>query len=54
MLIDDQRYDEKTGKVHVTNQWGKRSNRWVTIGALWENSSGKTAGDKDGTNETDW
>lgn len=47
-------YDEKTGKVHVTNQWGQRSNRWVTIGDLWENSSGKTAWDKDGTNDTDW
>lgn len=47
-------YDPKTGKVHLTNQWGKRSNRWVTIADLYENSSGAVASRNDGSNETGW
>jgi hypothetical protein len=45
-------YDQKTGKIHITNQWGKKCNRWVTIGDLYENASGEAFW-KDGAN-LDW
>ncbi len=35
-------YDEKTGRVRVSNQWGSQSDQWVDIKDLYKNtSSGK-------------
>jgi hypothetical protein len=36
-------YDEKTGIVHISNQWGKKYNKWVTLSDLYKNVTGETA-----------
>jgi hypothetical protein len=41
-------YDEKHGRVKITNQWGSRFNGWVSLKALYENSSGAIASRQDG------
>jgi hypothetical protein len=46
-------YDEKTGKVHITNQWGKKSNKWVNQSDLYKNATGEIASSNDGA-DTDY
>jgi LysM repeat protein len=44
--IDD--YDETTGRVHISNQWGKKYNKWVNQSDLYKNATGANAASKDG------
>ncbi|MBU6453575.1 MAG: hypothetical protein KGS72_17480 [Cyanobacteria bacterium REEB67] len=46
-------YDEKTGRVYVTNQWGKDSNGWMKVDDLYLNVVGKYAKENDGINKDD-
>ncbi|MDR3612991.1 MAG: hypothetical protein P4L53_05440 [Candidatus Obscuribacterales bacterium] len=46
-------FDEKTGKVHITNQWGKKSNKWVSLSDLYKNATGEIASSSDGA-DTDY
>jgi hypothetical protein len=46
-------YDEKSGIVHISNQWGKKSNKWVNLSDLYKNASGETASSRDGA-DTDY
>lgn len=32
-------YDEKTGRVRISNQWGSRSDQWVDIKTLYKNNA---------------
>jgi hypothetical protein len=41
-------YDEKTGSVHITNQWGKKSDKWVSLRDLYKNFSNYYASSQDG------
>jgi hypothetical protein len=46
LSIDD--YDEKTGRVHIANQWVRESDKWVKLQALFKNASGQQASEQDG------
>jgi hypothetical protein len=46
VTIDD--YDEKAHNVHVSNQWGQQSDKWVKLEDLYNNASGDTARGRDG------
>jgi hypothetical protein len=46
-------YDEKTGKVHIFNQWGEKYNKWVNRSDLYKNATGETASINDGA-DTDY
>ena len=52
VTLDD--YDPRTGRVHVSNQWGKKSNKWVTVQDLYRNASGEYASNQDGVNLSDY
>jgi hypothetical protein len=47
-------YDEKTGRVHVSNQWGKPSNRWTNLKDLYGNASGNFSSSQDGVDTSDY
>jgi len=47
-------FDSETGRVHVSNQWGKASNRWVPLKHLFENANGDIAGSRDGVNTSEY
>ena len=47
-------YEQRSGRVHVENQWGKRSNRWVNIKHLFNNASGNMSSSQDGVDTSDY
>jgi hypothetical protein len=47
-------YEQRSGRVHVENQWGKQSNRWVNIKHLYNNASGNMSSEQDGVDTADY
>jgi hypothetical protein len=46
-------YDEATGTVHISNQWGKQSDKWMKLDDLYKNADGEIASSKDGIDSDD-
>jgi hypothetical protein len=47
-VVNVEDYDAKNGKVKISNQWGAKYNRWVSLKDLYANSSGEIASSRDG------
>ena len=47
-VVNVEDYDAKHGRVKISNQWGAKFNRWVSLKDLYANSSGDQASKKDG------